>query len=696
MTPEQAIALARARRAREMAQQNGSGAADRIAAAKAGTLQVSQEALDRAAAADRIAEDQMTLSGVPKFGGTAAKMIQGLPFAGEWVDEGFDKLDPGRGERLREIQGAMDRQHPKASLAAEVGGGILGAIPLAIGAAGHVMEKTTRAGRVVSGLATGVGAGAAEGALAGAGRNDEDRVSGAIVGAGTGAAIGGLSGALAPIVGEFAQGVVKKAKKLDVKSIAEEFGVSPKAAKVVKSHLINDDAEAAMAALQRAGDDSMLADAGLATGQLLDTSASGGGKALQIARSRVEARAAKAGQQLSATLDNILGPAEGLKAAQTNIAKRTAAQRDRLYNAAWARPIDYGTGGKGEKVLSALQRIPAKYLQPAIEAANNRGQMEAIDGFKQILASVGDDGVVRLSELPNTLQLHFIKSGLDDIVSSGTDSMTGKLSPDAVAASKVAKLLRDALKDANPTYAAATKVGGDKIAEENALLLGKRLLRKNTTFEDALGVMRGASTEAKAAAKQGLRQHIEDTLSNVRRTVTDPNSDAREAFALVKEMSSRANMKKARLVLGTDAKALFDELDRAEAALALRAAISRNSATAIRQAGQQEIAAQAQPGLARRVVGKSGGVTSAAEELTSNLAGIDPASIAEGQAQILTEIADALTRLRGPDAQRALAAVQRAMQGQPMKDAEAEAISRLLAGSAAGLSHQGAMQTLER
>lgn len=667
----------------------------RIQAARAGTLEVPRSALSRAAEADQTAQDQMVLSRKRDVaGGMLAKGVQGVPFVGEWVDEAFDALDPGRGENLRQIQGAMDRQYPKTAIGSEIGGGIVASIPLAIGAVGAAGKAASTAGKAARGLGLGIAGGGTEGAIAGAGRERENRGAGAVVGGAVGAGFGGVVGALAPLVGSGATKVAKRIKRLDITDIAEQFGVSKPAARVIKGYLQNDDLAGAAATMRKLGDDAMLADAGPATAQLLDTAAETGGEALRVARGAVGDRANKVGQDVGSRLDDILGPADGIKAGQREIAQRTAAARAAAYDRAWATPISYETGGKGEKVLAALKRIPRRYIEPAIQRANERAQMQGQEGFKQIMASIGDDGSVSFSELPNTRQLHELKVALDDIVRDGTDKITGKRSADAVDASGVATLLRDAIKDASPAYERATRLGGDKIAEENALLIGKNLLRKATTVEDVAEVMKGASIEAKAAARRGLRESIEDTLSEVKRTITDPDTDAREMMQLVKEMSSRKNTKKVQMVLGQNAKPLFDELEKAEAALALRAAMARNSATAVRTAGREAIQAETQPNLVRRTLGKSGGITSATQDLTETLAGIDPKSMSQRERALMAEIANALTGKRGPDARKALVAVRRAMKGQPLKDQEAKLIGDMFAGGLSSLGYQAGTQTL--
>ena len=685
---------------RFMAEESKPTAADRIAAAKAGTLEASPESLATAQQADQRAQDQMTIAGA---GGTipalSTKAAQGLPFVGEWIDEGFNAIDPGRGDRLRQIQEATGREMPKSSLAAQIGGGVVGSVPLAIGAVGAVGRAATTAGKVLGGTGLGIVAGGTEGALQGAGAaNEGNRGRGAATGAAIGAGMGGVVGMLAPVVSDGVQAIARRVKKLDVRTIADEFGLSIPAARTVKSALANDDMERAIAAIRRGGDDAMLADAGPASRQMLDAASQTGGEALAITRDRVGTRAATQGARFKQTIDDVLGTPGGVRAAARDISQRTAPARQAAYDRAFASPIDYS--GPGRNIEAVLERIPPRTLKSAIDEANEAMIAEGKRNM-QILADIADDGSVTFREMPNVQQLNQIKIELGNIAQGEVDQF-GRKTARGVRASKLAAELRDAVGEAVPSYRTALKLGGDKIAEDNALDLGRNLLTKRTTFEDVRDGLRGASDEAKAAAKRGLRENLDSIMENARTTLTEieaGNFDfetgqnaAKEALDALRNLTTPANFKKARLVLGSDAKRLFDELQKTSDAMALRAAVAKNTATAVRSAIRQQVTDETAPGVLRRVVGNMGNPLDAAKDVTQTIAGIDPASMSEAQRQLFAEIADALTGIRGAEAERAMRAVQGAMQGQPIRDAEAEIIGRLVAGTLAAGGYQGGTQ----
>jgi hypothetical protein len=635
---------------------------------------------------------------MPRGSGAAASYLAGTPFVGEWTDEAMGYLagrTPAEREivtkQARAVRNQFQEDNPKTATALEVSSGILGSVPLALSGVGIASKAATTSGRLSRGAALGGGAGALEGASQGGGRAQrrEDRSREAARGAVIGGSLGAALGAVSPALGNQVKKIVQRVKKLDVKTIADEFDLSPRAARIVRQALINDDLDAAAAQLARGGDDAMLADAGPSTQNLLDSAAQTGGAALSATREAVEGRAEQSGVRLTKRLDDILGDAGGIKSAGREVAQRTSAARQAAYARAYSQPIDYASDA-GRKVEEVLSRVPPRTLNKAVQEAN---EAMIAEGFSnaQIMAEIAEDGSVAFREMPNVQQIDFIKRALGEVARGETDSF-GRLTGAGIRSQKLASQLRDALGEAVPAYNGAVKLGGDKIAEDQALDLGRRILSRGTTFEDALEVMRGASSEAKAAARRGMREQIEETLSNVRRTITDPNVDAREAMHLVKDMSSRANMKKARLILGTDAKALFDELEKAEAALSLRAAVSRNSATAIRQSTKAQIADEVQPGLLRRTLGRGGNPLDAAQEITQSLAGIDAASMTADQQKLMAEIAQTLIGMRGRKARQALTAVKNAMRGQPLKDQQAETIGRLVAASTAVGAHQSLMQ----
>jgi len=658
---------------------------DRISAARAGTLQASPDSLARASEADRIAEDQMILSGVSPVAGAAVKAVQGLPFVGEYFDEAMGAIGGPRAmQRVRNIQGAMDRQRPITAAASQIGGGILGSIPLALAAAPSVAASAGSGliARTAMGAGLGAAAGGTEGAISGYGAgNDGDRRASATERGVIGAGLGGIIGGAAPAVTSGLRSVFERIKGRDVTAIARELNVSPNAARTVKAFLEADDFDNAAQALRRAGPDGMLADAGPNARALLDQSIQVGGAGRRIAGEAIDQRAAAANPRITRTLDLLLGQPEGTRAASRGISQRTAALRQRAYDKAYSIDINYARP-EGRKVEEVLGRVPPRVLSRAVQEAD---EAMIADGLRnmQIMAQIADDGSVAFREMPNVQQLDYIKRALSEIAQGETDAVTGRITGAGVRAKKLAGELRDAIGEAAPAYRTATKLGGDKIAEEQALDLGRKLLQPGTTREMVADQMANASREAKAAARRGLRSYIDDTMANITRTLGGTETDVREAAKLVTSMSSRANMDKVRTVLGDKAAdRLFSVLDEVAAQFETRAAVAAGSQTfgrtegrrmieeITRSRGREAITALAnlQPGSAFNEIRKA---------LTTPGSDLQRAQMQE----LLGEVAQALTQRRGAQAEAALRTIQQAMAGQPIKSAEANRLARFIVGS---------------
>jgi hypothetical protein len=685
-----AIAIARAAQQRQQAMTDQ----QRIAAAKSGDLQIDPQRAAEAAALDQKVRDDVLLDSTPGVGRVAMKVTQGLPFVGEWADEAATAMGLD-GQYMRDVQGAQERVHPTASMLQRMAGGVLGALPV-VGAAGP-LARVLPAGlgtQTAVGFGTGALLGGAEGAVSGygAGTDPASRQTEAFDRGRMGAAVGAAAGAVMPAVTTGVRALVGRLKGKDIVTIAGALGISKDAARVIRQALDADDLDAAAAQLRRAGPDAMLADASPATAQMLDTAMqSGGGAAARIGREAVDARAARASTRLNTVMDGVLGRPEGVKAASKDISMRTAGVRRQAYDRAYATPVDYAAD-TGRAIEGVLARVPPRTLQAAISEAND-AMREAGVRNRQIMAEIAPDGAVTFSEMPNVQQLDEIKKALGTIARNETDPVTGRISAQGVRAKRLAADLSSALADAVPSYKTAVKIGGDKIAEQDAYDMGRRLLLSGSTREEVADLMKGASRDGKAAIARGLRSYIDDTLANVQRTITDPNTDAREAMAAVKAFSSRANREKLEIALGPQrARVLLDAMDEAAKHLELRGNVARNSATASRLAGQRAVEEVTAPGAAGRLMRGEAlqGTKAVVQFLTNRTPGYD----AIRRQEIYSDIAKALTFLRGPQAEQALKTVQQAMAGQPIKDADAAAIARLLGPSVVLGGHQTATRWL--
>lgn len=686
---------------------DGMTTAERIAAAKSGNLKVSPEQEARQAGIDQTGEDRMVLDGAGNFLSGLTKFNQGLPFIGEYSDEltgvvgnalGWMAGDPTLGDRAtgqqRAVMEAMDRQNPKTSTALQIAGGIFGSVPLAAAAGPTMLANApkTMAGKAIVGGLTGAALGGTEGAISGYGAGEGDnRMESAATRGMMGAGLGGALGILAPMVGSITREAWERLRGKDVSIISKTLGISDDAAKMIKPSVDALDFDAAMANMKKAGPNAMLADAGVTTRRALDYAITGGGKAARIGIDAVTGRAEAAGTRLGKIMDVVLGVPKGVKAVTKSISERTAPARKKAYDLAYKTPIDYADD-VGRNIEDVLGRVDGDTLSAAVKEANDAMRAEGIKN-QQIMAILDSKGDVTFREMPNVQQLDEIKKGLDAIARNETDPVTGKITGKGRRAQKLAAELRGAIADAVPAYKTAVRLGGDKIATETAMDTGRNLFSPSMTRERVSEVMNGASVEAKDAARQGIREYIDDTLARVRRSYDNPDADTTETLRLLNTLSSRDAREKLVMVLGEGkADRLLKEIDAAGKQFGTRQAIAAGSQTAQRLGMDQQMNEILAPGvIGNAAQGKGLGTIQSFIQLLTRAT--PEADLARKQ-EVLADVARALTEMRGPQAEAALGMVRKAVEGQPLKSEEAVRIARLMSGAFALGGYQSGQKSL--
>ena len=224
MTPEQIAAIQRAQQKQQSAL---TGA--RVSAAQSGTLQPSQESLDRHEAANQVAlaqmglpatptgEAQANIDNVPGAGFQAARSAA-TPVVGGWSDElaGVAEMfmggdyEQGR-QRFLETARLYSEQNPNAAKWAKRLGGAEGTIAaLSVGGASTPLQGSLPA-RMAQGAGIGAVAAGAEGAVSEAGRAEPgQRAEAAVEGAKTGALFGAAFGAGGVFVADKASKVLRR------------------------------------------------------------------------------------------------------------------------------------------------------------------------------------------------------------------------------------------------------------------------------------------------------------------------------------------------------------------------------------------------------------------------------------------------------------------------------------------------------
>ena len=689
---------AQLRMAREKAAQGGlaPGVAGAIAQAKAGTLQLSPERAAQQAALDKPVAQQIRDPGALQAAATGA--FQGLTLG--WGDEAIARLysamnpqtSPELAQKLAQQEvDAAQFSRPVTTGVAGVAGNIAAAAPALALSPAWATGGTALAGKLLAGGVWGGAAGSAQGA--GEANEGEKRM-----GAGIGAGLGFAAGAIAPLASAAitrygTKPVRDYMKRTDLIGIKKALGISTDAAKIIKGFLANDDLASAQAALAKAGPEGMLADSSPQASQLLDTSIAAGGPSMSIARDAVEARSAAAADGLKAKMDAVLGPAQGVKASARDISASTASARESAFDASYAALINY-SAPEGRAIEAVLGRIPNKTLSAAIQEANDAMRAAGIKN-KQIMATIAPDGSVTLTEMPNVQQLDFIKRALGAVADGAKDNF-GRYTGEGVRTNGLARDLRDAIGRAVPQYRTAVRLGGDKIAEDKALEIGRKFMQPGLTREDVAIAMKGASAEARQAAKRGMRAAFDEAMANVKAVASDQNIDARQALTAVKDFSSEANRAKAELILGKgSAQALFAEFDKAATQLVLRTAVSKGSLTAARTQGMATVEAMIDEGVINRI--RHMEPVQATKEIGQIMMKSTASDDREYLQKVWGEIARALTEAKGVRAQSALQIVHRAMQGAPASERQAKFVAQAitaLAGVRAYQSGERALSTL--
>lgn len=629
--------------------------------------------------------------------GLASSFLAGTLFAGESVDEGMGALGGMMGmhpeavqETMRQSRQQFQDSNPGMALAAEVAGGVASSMIPATRLANWVNRGRSLLGKGLRGAAVMAPVGAVEGMLQGYGSGTtpetraENALSRGLITSGISGAIGLVSPGVAAAGAGAAEAIFRRIKSFDVDVIANALGISAPAARIVKEHLINDDLDAVVNVMARKGDDALLAEAGPATSQLLDTVMSGGGRALSEGRRAVDGRIQGAASNWQSVLNNTLGDASGgIREAGRQTRTATAAQREQAYRFAYNQPTPM-VGRGGVALQAVLNRIDPEDLQAAMREAAKQARD---DGYVNMnyKFTFNADGTVNVSQPPSIMDLDYLVRGLQSMRSAGTDSISGRMTDAARRAGNQATALRAVLKDHVPGYSKAVKLGADNAAASDALVMGRSLLSQSTRLEDVALFMRGASDATRAAMARGVRENIEAVSGRARATIRDleaGNIDFEagtnvvgEAVDALRAMARPENIRKLQIAIGKPrAKLLFDALEKQADAMVLAAAVARTTATAIRRSGQEAIADEVAPGALRSMAGEMGSPLDAARPVTRALAGTDPASLSRAKNEYFAEIARALTSVRGPEARRALALIKASMDGQPGLDAQLDSL----------------------
>ena len=616
-------------------------------------------------------EIRQEMVGTQPFSAAAAKISQGIPYVGEFLPEAIGTVSPMGRERVERLQRATEEEYPVLSAAGRMGSAAITGL-LAPGTVPATVTGALGRGALFGGSEAAVsGFGAAEGDVFERGREAiPTGITGAVLG-------GGMAG----LISLFAKGATSTAG-LDAaaRKVAGELGISKEAAMIIGQTLSREGSslEDALQNIRRAGEQGMIADADIATAKLLDAVIASGGEAATVGRGAVTERAAEQSEQLSGAMTRALGAEPvGMRTAAEQAAARYAPMTRLSYAEAYASPIDY-TSAAGLEIENLISRVPADELRAAFKEANDVMQLQGIQN-QQIRATINDDGSIDYEEMPNVIQLDFLKRAMQRIAYSDqyTDKFgrpTGKGADLNIVAGK----LRDALGRAVPSYDRAVSMGGNAIRERQAGELGNVLLNDRVTRDELTEAVRGASKTEMDALRLGVRNQIDEIMANVKTSISAGDQGAiEEARKLLRQLSSGANRQKLQMILTPQKYGqLNTKLNEIRAALELQANVAPNSATAIRQQIMKDIEEISGLGMVGSAL--RGEPLQAGQKVIQALTGMTDEAMVARRNEILTEVARALTQRRGKDAEAALRYVSEAIEKGRITEAQANFVNQVL------------------
>ena len=557
----------------------------------------------------------------------ALTAAESLPYVGGVIPSVYDAVT-GRGFKSPEMQQAFESlgfdqssnkpisselisqfgENPMASFGAK-GLGLLAPTGAALGLSKFAPNKvpsylTGRTQREMQGrpvLSTGknvayqAASGAAEGggeasiyafgkALSEGQSLDQARKEG--LGAGVvGASFGGtLSGGLS-LVGEAFNKFVNRSSQTSIADqISKQFGYSPETSSLIEASIADGlDIPQTIEKLKRAGEGGVLADADPAIAFLLDAASSATARTRARATETLQERADQASKRIDPLFDRTFG--EGISPQFEpieQIMKRTRTQRRNAYSKAYAQKIDYESDAGKEiiSILEDLQKVDPNFVSSVQGRMDFLGAFDA-DNIKapmfQDVGIVGKDGQIKYDRAPSVKALDLIKRKINDMAYTPNVDASER-----GALVELSRRLRSALGNAASDYNAATKIGGDAIANRNAYEIGSQLNRR-PSYE-----VYGAATESKESRQslqEGVRSYLNKIINSAKRPVTSTDSnEIAETLKALKETSSGDFRQKIKMIMPKkEADKFFKELDEIKVRFETKGIVGTGSATAMRQ-----------------------------------------------------------------------------------------------------------------
>lgn len=429
----------------------------------------------------------------------------GNTFSGNNFDSIADTTG-GSGERVRLGMDVMGKEHPVATAAGQVGA--LTAMSLGGEAGLGRMGMTGGLGRSaiangVAGMYTGTGATDydSEGKPAGL----FDRVTGgaksaaemALGGLATHGVVRAFQATGGPVVraGVRAAGGDADVAVNQVGKALREDGVSPRqaAAKITDA--------------RSRGVPMALSDMGENSRELYASVGRSRGESRSVVRTVSRNRQEQQLERISSAVSRDLGPTANIRDMGDELMLRAKDESAPLYQDAFSAP---GAGAVSEKLGPLLRRPSIKRaMVRARRIAEEEGRDPTSLGF-----DLDGSGEVVLNRTPSWETLHYIKTGLDDVIEGYRDTTTGKLVLDAEGRliNSTKNGLLKVIDGANSSYKAARAAYAGPAAMRDALELGTGALKRAP--DDVAANIKELGPSEMAMYQLGLRKGIIDLLGS--------------------------------------------------------------------------------------------------------------------------------------------------------------------------------------
>lgn len=510
----------------------------------------------------------------------------------------------GNSEVARQNMNATNAANPKSAVLGQISGATMNALGAEAGLA--------RMG-VASGVARMTGANALAGAYEGFGGTDYNADGGQasfgdrVMGAGKGAAVNSLAAAGANAAFRGARAVTAPIGRAAVRTAGADGDVAIRQVGRALSEdgLTPRQAAAKISEAQSRGVPMSMADVGDNTRELLASVGRSRGEARSVVKTVIANRQRDQLERISSAVRRDLGPTANLREVGDELISRAKDEAGPLYQMAFEAP---NLGVASPKVMPLLNR-PS--MRKAMVRANRIAAEEGRDP-KKLGFDLDAQGEIKIvGKIPSWETLHYIKTGLDDVIESYRDKVTGKLVLDAEGRliNNTKNQLLSIFDHHNPTYLAARQAYAGPVQLNDAMQLGSKAFKMAP--DDVAAQIKNLNPSEMEMYRLGLRKGLVDIIG-------DKGDYADKIKTLVGTPRSRAVLSK---VLG--GKPEFDRfmktLSDEQELFRTYNAVSGNSETAGRRAFDEtttgeNIASQAVDMLQAGKTGGLGGMAAAGAE----------------------------------------------------------------------------------